>query len=262
MRRMSRAARLLRLMQELRRHRAPVAAHDLAETLGVSVRSLYRDVATLREQGAAIEGEAGMGYVLLPGFVLPPLMFGEDELEAIVLGLRLAEVHGDDVLGDAAIDVLAKLRAVLPRALRDLVDSTALLAAPIVETRDAPTCALDLARVRKTIRAQRKVRIAYADKDDRATERTIWPIALAFFERVRVVVSWCELRDDFRSFRADRIAGWIDTREPIPRPRAALLRAWREREGIAEPLDARRGRGATRGRVAGRSTIKTAADKS
>jgi predicted DNA-binding transcriptional regulator YafY len=223
-------------MQEFRRHRAPVAAHHLAETLGVSVRSLYRDVATLREQGAAIEGEAGMGYVLRPGFVLPPLMFGEDELEAIVLGLRLAGVHGDDALGDAAIDVLAKLRAVLPRALRDLADSTALIAAPVG---DAAACAIDLAHVRKTIRAQRKVQIAYADKGDHPTERTIWPIALAFFERARLIVSWCELRDDFRSFRADRIARWSETREPIPRPRQALLRAWREHEGIAEPLDTR-----------------------
>lgn len=227
-------------MQELRRHRAPVAAHGLAETLGVSVRSLYRDIATLREQGAAIEGEAGMGYVLRPGFVLPPLMFGEDELEALVFGLRLAEVHGDTALGDAAIDVLAKLRAVLPRALRDLADSTALLAAPAAPP---PPCTVDLARVRKTIRARRKVEIAYADKGDRATERTIWPIALAFFERVRMVVSWCELRSDFRNFRVDRIARWTESREPIPRPREALLRAWREREGIAEPLAAPAKRG-------------------
>ena len=156
-------------MQELRRYRAPVSAHDLAETLGVSVRSLYRDVATLREQGAAIEGEAGVGYVLRPGFVLPPLMFGEDEIEALVLGLRLAEVYGDDALGDAAIDVLAKLRAVLPRTLRDLADSIALFAVPVG---DAPACSLDLARVRKTIRARRKVQIAYADKEDRYSRAT------------------------------------------------------------------------------------------
>jgi predicted DNA-binding transcriptional regulator YafY len=234
---MSRAARLLKLLQELRRHRAPVTARDLATSLEVSVRSLYRDVATLREQGAAIEGEAGLGYVLKPGFVLPPLMFTEDEVEALVLGLRLAEVHGDDALADAAIDVLAKLRAVVPRALRDVVDATGLMAVPPAE---AAPCTLDLSTVRRTIRAAHKARIAYADGHERLTERTIWPLAIGFYERMRLIVGWCELRADFRTFRADRVSAWKELREPFPKPRSALLRAWREREGIPEALVARR----------------------
>jgi predicted DNA-binding transcriptional regulator YafY len=223
-------------MHELRRHRAPVTAEHLARALDVSVRSLYRDIATLRGQGAAIEGEAGVGYVLRPGFVLPPLMFNEDELEALVLGLRFAEVEGDDALGEAAIDVLAKLRAVLPRALREVVDSTALLPAP---PGTVPSCTLDLARVRKTIRASRKAQIVYGDGQERRTERTIWPLAIGFFQRTRLIVSWCELRADFRNFRADRISEWRETSEPLPKPRAALIRQWREREKIPEPLQAR-----------------------
>jgi predicted DNA-binding transcriptional regulator YafY len=229
---MSRARRLLQLVQLLRRHRRPVTAEALAESLEISVRSLYRDIATLRAQGAPIEGEAGVGYVLRPGFVLPPLMFSADELEALVLGLRLAEEQGDQGLANAALDALAKLRAVLPPDLRDLVDTTALLAGPGA---DRPPERIDLGGVRRAIRAQRKARIRYADAEGRETERTIWPLALAFLARVRLLVAWCERRGDFRTFRVDRVASWEDLAAPIPRPRAALLREWRARERIPEP---------------------------
>lgn len=230
---MSRARRLLQLVQLLRRHRRPVTAETLAESLEISVRSLYRDIATLRAQGAPIEGEAGLGYVLRPGFLLPPLMFGESELEALVLGLRLAEEHGDALLGAAAVDALAKLRAVLPDEARDLVDGTGLFAGP---SQERPVERVDLGEVRRAIRAQEKVRIAYADAEGRESERTIWPLALAFFARVRLVVAYCESREDFRNFRADRIARWTPTGAPMPRPRAALLREWQARESIPEQL--------------------------
>jgi predicted DNA-binding transcriptional regulator YafY len=210
-----------------------VTAEALAESLEISVRSLYRDVATLRSQGAPIEGEAGVGYVLRPGFLLPPLMFEESELEALVLGLRLAEEHGDATLGASAIDALAKLRAVLPAEARQLVDTTGLLAGPAQER---PREQIDLAAVRGAIRAQEKVRIHYADAGGRPSERTIWPLALAFFARVRLVVGWCESREDFRNFRTDRIALWSPTGAPMPRPREALLREWHARESIPEPL--------------------------
>src|SRR5438552_12016586 len=142
----SRADRLLRLVQLLRRYRHPVTASTLAKELGTSVRSIYRDVETLRGQGAGIEGEAGMGYVLRPGFLLPPLMFSDEELEAIVLGLRLTVEHGDAALGTAARDALAKVRAVLPRALRTRVDETALLAGP---ARHRPPDAVNVREVRR-----------------------------------------------------------------------------------------------------------------
>jgi len=146
---MSRASRLLLLVQTLRRHRAPVTASALADELGVSVRSIYRDVNSLREQGAAIEGAAGLGYVLKPGFVLPPLMFTDDELQALVLGLRLTAEHADDELGRAAVDVLAKVRAVLSADLRREVDESAVFVGP---RRAVPPSAVPLAKVRRAMR--------------------------------------------------------------------------------------------------------------
>ena len=230
---MSRAARLLELVQVLRRYRTPVAAHVLAAELGVSVRSVYRDIDTLRGQGAAIEGEAGVGYRLQPGFVLPPLSFTDVELEALVLGLRLTVEHGDTALGKAAADVLAKVRAVLPRDLRREVDDSALFAGP---ARAGPALTVDLAEVRRTIRDAHKARIRYARPEKSPSERTIWPIGLAYFEGARLVVAWCEARGDFRSFRADRILRWTPTAEPFGRPRRALLAEWRAREGIPTPI--------------------------
>jgi predicted DNA-binding transcriptional regulator YafY len=226
---MSRADRLLRLVLLLGRYRAPVSAATLADELQVSVRSVYRDVQTLREQGAAIEGEAGIGYLLQPGFLLPPLMFSDEELEAITLGLRLSAEHGDEALGRAAAEVVAKLRAVLPKDLRLMLEGTGLLAGP---ARERPTEQVDLAEIRRALRREQKAEIDYVDQRNAASTRVIWPIALGFFERVRVVVAWCEQRKDFRSFRADRIRRWATLPSALPRARSALLREWREREDI------------------------------
>jgi predicted DNA-binding transcriptional regulator YafY len=230
---MSRAERLLSLVQALRRYRQPVTAQQLAEELGVSVRSIYRDIETLRGQGASIEGEAGLGYVLRPGFLLPPLMFQDEELEAIVLGLRLTVEHGDDALGRAASEVMAKLRSVLPRDLRTQLDETALLAGP---ARQRPPELIDLQQVRRSIRESRKAAIEYVDGQGARTKRVIWPIGVGFFERSRVVVAWCEAREGFRAFRVDRIHSWTRLAEGLPRPRSVLLREWREREGIPAQL--------------------------
>ena len=226
---MSRADRLLRLVQLLRRYRAPVSAARLAEELEVSVRSVYRDVQTLREQGAAIEGEAGIGYLLQPGFLLPPLMFSDEELEAITLGLRLSAEHGDEALARAAAEVVAKLRAVLPKDLRVLLDGAGLLAGP---ARERAAEQVDLAEIRRALRREQKAEIDYVDLRNAASTRVIWPIALGYFERVRVVVAWCEQRKDFRSFRTDRIRRWATLPSGLPRARSALLREWRERENI------------------------------
>lgn len=230
---MSRTERLLQLLQSLRRHRRPVTAAALAAEFQVSVRSIYRDLQTLRAEGAVIEGAAGAGYLLRPGFLLPPLMFTEEEIEAVVLGLRLTAEHGDAALLRAAVEVAAKLRAVLPSELRDLCDDTALLAGP---ARERPADAVELREVRQAIRGQRKGRIAYVDQKGAATTRVIWPFAVGFFARARVVIALCEARQDFRCFRADRITHWETLSERYPRSRAALLKQWREREGIPAQL--------------------------
>src|SRR3954469_14464699 len=150
---MSRAQRLLDLIQQLRGYRRPVSGAGLAAALGISLRTLYRDIDTLNAQGAHIDGEPGVGYVLRPGFMLPPLMFTDEELEALLLGLRLTAEHADVALGRAAAEVVAKLRAVLPKDLRTLLDETALLAGPAL-ARPAET--IELAELRRAIRDQRK----------------------------------------------------------------------------------------------------------
>lgn len=224
---MSRSERLLELLQTLRRHRAPVAGQALAAELGVSLRTLYRDIATLQGQGADIVGEAGVGYVLRPGFLLPPLMFSEEEVEALVLGARWVARRGDPPLAAAAADVLAKVAAVLPPARRDALESTGLLVGPGGED------GADMTLIRRAIRLERKVEIGYRDLAGSASRRVIWPIALTHFDRARVVVAWCELRGDFRHFRADRVASITPLEARYPRRRLALVRTWKAAQGIA-----------------------------
>src|ERR671910_1112334 len=220
----SRAERLLELLQVLRRYRQPVAGQTLADELGVSVRTLYRDIATLQGQGAAIDGEAGLGYVLKPGFMLPPLMFSEEEIEALVLGSRWVHQRADRALADAAANVLAKIGAVLPKDLRDTLDESGLLIGP-----GDPIAAGDaqLPKIRQAIRTERKIGLSYRDNNGADSKRIIWPFALSFFEKVRVVVAWCELREDFRHFRTDRIVVLNMTEKRYPRRRQAMLKEWR-----------------------------------
>jgi predicted DNA-binding transcriptional regulator YafY len=230
---LSRAERLLDLVQLLRRHRRPVSGRKLADELGVSIRTLYRDIVTLQGQGAPIEGEPGLGYVLKPGFMLPPLMFGDDEIEALLLGSRWVADRADGPLALAARDAMAKIVAVLPPDLTRRADDAVLILGP-GPARTAGD-AVDLALVRRTIRAERRAQIAYGDGQGRASERFVWPLALSFFDHVRVLVAWCELRQDFRHFRADRITRFTALEERYPQRRAALLKAWREKEGIPSP---------------------------
>jgi len=228
---MSRAERLLDLIQALRRHRHPVSGSTLAEATGVSLRTLYRDIELLKAQGAHIDGEAGMGYVLRPGFMLPPLMFSEDEIEALVLGSRWVHQRADRALADAAANVLAKIGAVLPDDSRDTLDDSGLLIGP-----GDPVAAGDaqLPKIRQAIRRERKIGLAYRDKDGAETRRTIWPFGVGFFEKSRVVMAWCELRQDFRHFRTDRIVALTVSERRYPRRRQAMLKEWREREQSTE----------------------------
>jgi predicted DNA-binding transcriptional regulator YafY len=228
---MSRAQRLLDLIQALRGYRRPVSGGTLAETLGISLRTVYRDIETLKAQGAHIDGEPGVGYVLRPGFMLPPLMFSEEEIEAIVLGSRWVADRADAALGAAARNAVAKIAAVLPQDLKISLDTSSLLVGPgsAVAAGDA-----ELPTIRLAIRTERKLRIFYVDGRGRDSKRTIWPFALAFFDRVRVVVAWCETREGFRHFRTDRIrkVQFVDKR--YPRRRQVLLKDWRATEGIPE----------------------------
>ncbi len=229
---MSRSERLLDLIQTMRRYRRPVSGKVLAEETGISIRTLYRDIATLQAQGAHIEGEPGLGYILRPGFMLPPLMFSEEEIEALVLGSRWVAKQPDNRLSTAARDALNKIAAVLPDDLRESVDASALLVGP---SESSTTDGIDLASVRKAIRSERKLDITYRDSNGSQSSRLIWPFALGFFEKVRVIVAWCELRQDFRHFRTDRLSRLEPTDIRYPRRRQVLLKEWRDTQGIAQP---------------------------
>jgi predicted DNA-binding transcriptional regulator YafY len=226
---MSRAQRLLDLIQILRRHRRPVTGAMLAEEVGVSLRTLYRDIASLQAQGADIQGEAGLGYVLKPGFTLPPLMFSPDEIEALALGSQWVLASTDERLAGAARNALAKIGAVLPQELTDVLDSSTLL---VVRGESAAAKEPALPVLREAIRLERKVAIDYVDATGGKTRRVIWPFALAFFDQSRVVVAWCETRIAFRHFRTDRIATVETAATRYPRRRIALLKEWRAVERI------------------------------
>jgi predicted DNA-binding transcriptional regulator YafY len=228
---LSRSERLLALLQALRRRRSPVSGRVLAEELGVSLRTLYRDISSLQGQGAEIEGEAGLGYVLKPGFWLPPLMLSNEEIEALVLGARWVGARTDDKLASAARDAIAKISAVLPPRLRDDVEASTL----IVPGKAANAAALDLAPIRAAIRTERKLALEYRDAQGARTDRTVWPFGVGYFDEARVVMAWCELRQGFRHFRADRIASCrtLEARYPLSRQR--LLKDWRLSEGAAAP---------------------------
>jgi predicted DNA-binding transcriptional regulator YafY len=222
----SRSTRLFDVMQALRRSREPVAGTELARQAGVSVRTIYRDIASLQAIGADIEGEPGVGYVLRPGFLLPPLTFTEDEIQALAAGAKWVSRQTDDGLARAAQDAIAKIRAVLPPDMRHKTDDDALY----VGRPSAKPPAWDIQIVRRAMREQRKMRIVYADPSGKRSERVIWPIMLGFLESRRYVAGWCELRDDFRMFRADRIERAKVLSERYTRSRRTLVREWRAKE--------------------------------
>ena len=226
---MPRAERLLDLIQALRRHRRPVSGAMLADELGISLRTLYRDIATLTAQGATIAGEPGVGYMLRPGFLLPPLMFSDEEIEALVLGSRWVARGGDAPLAQAARNAVAKIAAVLPDDMKDRIEAPGLLVAPVA-ARSAGDAGLTT--IRRAIRSERKLRISYIDGDGTRTRRAIWPFVLGFFDRARIVAAWCELRRGYRHFRTDRIASLTATATRYPRRRAAMLKEWRAIEGV------------------------------
>src|SRR3954466_9805832 len=199
---MRRADRLFQIIQVLRRSRKPMTADAIAAELETSKRTIYRDIATLIGQRVPIRGEAGMGYILERGFDMPPLMLTPDEIEAAVLGAQWVSSHADPALARAAEDLIAKIADTVPDRLRPFVLEPATRARP---DWNATPDTIDMALMRAQIHGGRKVALRYCDEQGRNSERTIWPIAVGYLATVRHVVAWCELRRDFRSFRADRV---------------------------------------------------------
>ncbi|MBN9081696.1 MAG: transcriptional regulator [Rhizobiales bacterium 62-17] len=221
---MTRSSRLLDIVQLLRRHRRPVTAEVVSRELEVSLRTVYRDIATLQANRVPIRGEAGVGYVLEPGYDLPPVMFTADEVEAILVGLRWLRARADASLARAADDVEAKIATILPEALKPVLMESSLFA-PAMEERIVVEN-IDVAPVREAIRKGVRVTIDYADAVGAKTSRTIWPFGLAYFDSVRVVLAWCEWRQDFRSFRTDRISRY-EIGQKYPARRGDLLKRWK-----------------------------------
>ena len=228
---MLRTQRLLSLLQQLRQSRHAVPAQALAAMLGVSLRTVYRDIETLRQQGADIRGSAGVGFVLhRTDFLVPPLMFDENEIEALVFGIRAAIVQGDDDMAQAARSVLGKIQDVLPeRWSARLATQSLYPLSGYKNQQDDATEMQILAQIRHALRQQRKLYFAYVDAEGHATTRTVWPLALGYFADARLLAAWCELRGDFRHFRCDRIRD-VRTSEPYPQPHALLLKRWQAQE--------------------------------
>lgn len=198
---MRRADRLFQIVQLIRGRRLSTAAW-LAQRLEVSERTVYRDVADLQLQGVPIEGEAGVGYRMRAGFDLPPLMFTRDEAQALVAAVRLAQTRVDAGLARDAESALGKILAVLPTHERAAAEGLALF---------APAAGVDdsvrerLAALRHATDARRKVQMSYVDAQDASTERIVRPLGCVFWATVWTLAAWCETRQDFRTFRLDRI---------------------------------------------------------
>lgn len=200
---MRKASRLLEIIQILRLANGPVTAAQIGARLGVTVRSIYRDIVELQAMDVPVEGGRGIGYILRPGFELPPLMFTIEETEAIVLALALLRRTGDRGLEAAAGRVNQKIAGAMPAPMRPHLGSTALHAWGTV----APAApGIDTALVRQAIRDEQKLTIDYVNAAGSATRRTIRPVALIYYSATHNIVAWCELRQAMRNFRTDRVS--------------------------------------------------------
>jgi predicted DNA-binding transcriptional regulator YafY len=224
---MRRAERLYRLVDELRSRRV-TRADELANVLEVSPRTIYRDIAHLQASGLPIDGEAGVGYLLSPGFDLPPVTFTHDQLEALAVGLAMAASLDDPDLALAAREARAKLQTALPRPqTRQLLD------APFLSLRRTTGAATHAALVRRAIRQRRVLLLDYADGSGQGTTRRFWPLAIWAMQDGWMVSGWCELREDFRTFRFDRVQALHLTSDGFPDDPARSLAAFLARETCA-----------------------------
>lgn len=219
---MNRSIRLLNLLQILREQRYPITAQQLSEQLDISVRSVYRDIESLRDQGVNIEGSTGLGFQLKENFLLPPMSLDETEVEAVYLALQWAKSIPDQALQQASHSVLSKLKAVLPVKKQEFLNDTYLKSMHYWQEVDATI----VEQVRLAIRLQVKVQIDYVDQQGQLSQRQLWPFALGYFNDKMLVAAWCELREDFRNFRLDRIEQFQLTAQTYPQFKRHLFQQW------------------------------------
>lgn len=214
-----RADRLFEIIQLLRRAKEPLTAKVIGERLEASTSTIYRDIATLVARRIPIVGEAGTGYVLHRSFDFPPLALTPDEIQATVLGAQWVQNNGDPLLARAASSVLSKLSSAVPNEQRQLVDDPVVAAAPALPSDAAKH---DVSRIKTWCQQGWKVSIRYVDRNDCLTQRAIWPFLIGYQDGIHVLIGWCELRDDFRLFRLERIQELVFLDEPYPESPSAL----------------------------------------
>jgi len=220
---MIRTARLLTLLQVLRTYRYPVSGQRLAERLNISLRTLYRDIATLQSQGAEIEGETGIGYVLKPSFFLPPLMFSQTEIEALLLGTQWVSQYGDAPLSKAATDALSKITDVLPARIKNGMNAFALrVGPPMPESLPKE----NLTILREAIRNQKKIRLDYQSQEGKRSQQIVWPFSIGYFTDGRILVAWREKQRDYCHFNTSRVIAIEILNDIYPRSRDSLFCEW------------------------------------
>lgn len=219
---MRRGDRLFELIEILRRAQGPISGRSIGAELGVTKRTVYRDIAALLAQGVPIRGEAGVGYVLEPGFHMPPLMLTSDEIEAAILGAQWVRTRAEPELSLAAEKLLTKIRTVSPARFETSFVDSAVSVAPV----EAPVEALRAAEIRQAIRTRHKIALTYRGKSGAVSERVIWPILLGYRDAGRIIAAWCELREGFRYFRTERIVRGAVLSDTIPRRMDLLRTEW------------------------------------
>lgn len=222
---MRRTERLFQIIQILRSTRSPITGRELADELEISIRTLYRDMAELTAQRIPITGEAGMGYVLDDGYDMPPLMLTADELEAAALGAAWVASEADPSLARASRDLVTKLSRAIPKELRPIILDASSKA---ITTRSTVSERFDSALLRHAIRERYKLQLTYTDGKSGTTDRIVWPILIAFLDRNRYLVAWCETRKDYRHFKTDRVQELKVIGEKYPERRAVLIKEWEE----------------------------------
>ncbi|MDG1857516.1 MAG: YafY family protein [Emcibacteraceae bacterium] len=221
---MRRSDRLFQIIQVLRSaSRVPITAGQLAEELETSVRTIYRDIADLMAQRVPIRGETGIGYVLESGYDMPPLMLTEEEVEAALLGAQWVATQGDRGLANSARYLISKIGAVIPDKMQTIVLEPITMIPKFGEMEEDN---IDMQSLRNAIRHKNKLNISYRDANDIPSERIIWPIAIAYYETVRLIITWCEKRNDFRHFRTDRINSWETLDNTFTKSVSALRKEW------------------------------------
>lgn len=217
---MRRADRLFQIVQYLRGGRLVTAA-QLSERLEVSERTIYRDILDLQTNGVPIDGERGVGYIMRSGFDMPPLMFSHAEIVSLVAGARFVKAWGGRAMAEAAQEALIKIEAVIPQSERERINRIE-IRAPGYEMSERDRMLID--RAEDAIDARRFLDLTYRDVTDAETSRTVRPIGLWYWGKVWTLLSWCELRKDFRLFRIDRISDLTERDETFPLEKGKTIR--------------------------------------